>query len=125
MEVENDIERAKSDLVHRSDFNVEDALKIFKYDGKNMVLNFFFDIFSTIDEIDLIIKRNDSRCNGELSYANFFELVAPADREYRRKLEGRFPSSYIPKYNKADVFLTTTKLYFQKLLNLILRSEAN
>jgi Ca2+-binding EF-hand superfamily protein len=130
MVIENDIERSKSDLALRSDFNIEDAFRIFELDGRGYLsdLDLKFglnslDLFPTSEEISLLIKRFDPRNEGVLSFANFFDAVAPIDREYRRMLEVRLPSAY-PTRNKADVFLPSTKLYFQNLLSLILKSEA-
>lgn len=128
--IENEIERSKSDLVLRSDFNVEDAFRIFELDGRGYLSDLdlkyglnALDLFPTSEEISLFIKRYDTRNEGVISYANFFDVVAPLDREYRRMLEVRLPSAY-PSRNKVDVFLPSTKLYFQNLLSLILKSEA-
>lgn len=51
-------------------------------------------------------------------------MIAPVDREYRRMLENRLPSNYIPRYNKTDVFLSTTKILFSNFLHTLVRSEA-
>ena len=38
-------------------------------------------------------------------------------------IENRLPSNFIPKYNKADVFMLSTKIYFQNLIRLIINLE--
>ena len=38
-------------------------------------------------------------------------------------VENRLPSSFSPQYNKADVFLLSTKIYLQNLFRLIISSE--
>jgi Ca2+-binding EF-hand superfamily protein len=128
---ENEIERSKCDLVLRSDFNVEDAFRVFELDGRGYLTDLdlkyglnALDIYPSSEEINLLIRRYDARNEGVISYANFFEIVAPLDREYRRMLEGRLPSGFEGRFNKADVFLPTTKLYLQNLMNLHLRSES-
>ena len=128
--IENEIERTKSDLVLKSDFNVEDAFRIFELEGRGYLtdldLKYGFnalDLFPTSEEISLFIKRYDPRNEGIISFSNFFDVIAPVDREYRRMLEVRLPSNYVSRINKADVFLPSTKLYLQNLLSLILKSE--
>jgi len=128
--IENEIERTKSDLVLKSDFNVEDAFRIFELEGRGYLtdldLKYGFnslDLYPTSEEISLFIKRYDPRNEGVITFSNFFEVVAPVDREYRRMLEVRLPVSYHSRINKTDVFLPSTKLYLQNLLSLILKSE--
>jgi Ca2+-binding EF-hand superfamily protein len=127
---ENDYERNRCDLILRSDFNVEDAFRIFELDGRGYLTDLdlkyglnALDIFPTSEEINLLIKRFDLRNEGVLSYNNFYSIFNPLDREYSRMLELRLPSTYVSRYNRTDVFLPTTKLYLQNLLNAILRNE--
>jgi hypothetical protein len=131
LSVEAEYERSKCDLVLRSDFNVEDVFRIFELDGRGYLTDLdlkfglnSLDIFPTSEEIALLLRRFDNLNEGVLSYASFFDLLAPVDREYRRMLENRLPSSYVSRYNKSDVFLPTTKLYLHNFFNLVLRSEA-
>jgi Ca2+-binding EF-hand superfamily protein len=131
IEVENDIERAKIELALRSDFNVDDAFRIFELDGRGYLTDVdikyglnSLEVFPTTEEVSLLIRRYDLRGEGVLSYANFFNMLSPLDREYRRMVENRLPSTYLPRYNKSDVFLSTTKLLYTTLLNLLIRSEA-
>lgn len=131
LDIESEVERAKCDLALRSDFNVEDAFRIFELDCRGYLTDLdlkyglnALDIFPTNEEINLLVRRFDIRNEGVLSYANFFDLIAPVDREYRRMVENRLPSNYTPKYSKQDVFLATTKSHLQNLFNLHLRAEA-
>lgn len=50
-------------------------------------------------------------------------MVAPLDRDYRRKLESRIPSICNPRHNKADNLMPSTRLAFQDLLRLLIKSE--
>jgi Ca2+-binding EF-hand superfamily protein len=129
--VENEIERSKCNLALRSDFNVEDAFRIFELDSRGYVsdLDIKFglnslDLYPTSEEINLLLKRYDTRNTGAISYTSFFNMVAPLDREYRRMIEGRLPSEYVYRYNKSDVLLPTTKVYLQNLFSLMIKSEA-
>jgi Ca2+-binding EF-hand superfamily protein len=129
-EIENEIERNKIELVLRSDFNIEDAFRIFELDGRgylsDMDIKFglnSLDILASSEEIQLLLMRYDLRGEGVLTYANFFEMMCPYDKEYRKLLEKRQPSNYVPKYNKADVFLSSTKILLQNLFNVIIKAE--
>jgi hypothetical protein len=51
-------------------------------------------------------------------------MIAPQDREYRRLLEVRRPTSdYYSRSNRADIFLTATKFNLQSVLRLLISSE--
>ena len=131
MNVENQIEKAKIDLALRSDFNVEDAYRIFELDGRGIVTEADLkyglsqlDIFATSNDIKLLMKRADVRRSGSITYEDFFDLVTPFEKDYRTMVENRLPSTFSPQYNKADVFLLSTKIYLQNLLRLIISSES-
>jgi Ca2+-binding EF-hand superfamily protein len=73
LEIENDIEKAKIDLTYKTDFNVEDAFRNFELDGRGYVtdLDFnyglnAFDIFTSREEVALLIKRYDINNEGVL-----------------------------------------------------------
>ena len=75
------------------------------------------------NDIKLIMRRGDVRRTGALNYGDFFDLVTPFEKDYRTMVENRLPSSFSPQYNKADVFLLSTKIYLQNLFRLIISSE--
>lgn len=51
-------------------------------------------------------------------------MIAPLDRDFRKRLENRLPSICNPRYNKADNLIPSTRMSFQDLLRLLIRSEA-
>ena len=130
MNIENQIENYKIELSLRSDFNIEDAFKIFELNGRGIIneadlkygLN-LLDIYASDKDIELIMRRADIRKNNLISYADFFDLIVPFEKNYRNMIENRLPSNFIPKYNKADVFMLSTKIYFQNLIRLIINLE--
>ena len=130
MNIENQIENYKIELSLRSDFNIEDAFKIFELNGRGIIneadlkygLN-LLDIYASDKDIKLIMRRADIRKNNLISYADFFDLIVPFEKNYRNMIENRLPSNFIPKYNKADVFMLSTKIYFQNLIRLIINLE--
>lgn len=73
LELENQVEKAKCDVIIKSDFNTEDAFGIFEIDRRGYITDLdvkyglnSLDIFPTHDEIALLIKRYDSRGEGIL-----------------------------------------------------------
>jgi hypothetical protein len=130
IEIENILERAKCDLILRSDFNIDDAFRIFELDGRGFLTELdlkyglhALDIFPPESEINLLFKRFDLRNEGVISFENFFEVFSPVNREYRRTLEDRLPS-YSTSYLKTDVFTVLTKLNLKDLFGLLLKYEA-
>lgn len=50
-------------------------------------------------------------------------MIAPVERDFRRKLENRLPSICNPRHKKADNLLPSTRFAVQDLFKLIIRSE--
>lgn len=122
MSIETQIEKAKIDLSLRSDFNVEDAYRIFELDGRGIVTEAdlkyglsLLDIYASSTDIKLLMRRADTKHTGSINYADFFDLVTPFEKDYRIMVENRLPSTFTPSYNKSDVFLLSTKIYIQNL----------
>lgn len=75
LEIENQIEKAKCDIIIKSDFNTEDAFGFFEIDRRGYITDLdikyglnSLDIFPTHEEIALLIKRYDSRGEGIMRY---------------------------------------------------------
>jgi Ca2+-binding EF-hand superfamily protein len=73
--IENDLDRTKTDLALRSDFNIEDAFRLFELDARGYLTDIDFkyglnrlDIFPTIEEIKLVFTRYDLANSGVLKY---------------------------------------------------------
>jgi Ca2+-binding EF-hand superfamily protein len=71
--IENELDRTKTDLALRSDFNIEDAFRLFELDGRGYITDIDFkyglnslDIFPTLEEIKLVLKRYDLKNTGVL-----------------------------------------------------------
>lgn len=130
LESESAIEKAKSELALRSDFNVEDAYRIFEsnelgYLTESDLLYGFNALSLTMTEkgIKLFMNKYDLVNEGVLSFSNFFDMVVPFTKQYRDMIEARLDMNYTPKYNKIDVFLSSTLLYFQNLIRIIYNTE--
>ena len=73
--------------------------------------------------IKLFMSKYDLINEGVLSFNNFFDMIVPFTKQYRDMIEARCEMTYTPQYNKIDVFLSSTLLYFQQLLRLINYTE--
>jgi len=130
IDLENNIERAKCDLILRTDFNIDDAFRLFELDGRGYLsendlkygLN-VLEIFPTDAEINVLFKKFDLRNEGVVSFEDFFEVFASVDKEYRNTLENRLPSHY-RAYLKNEVFSVLTQYGLKDFLNLLLKNEA-
>jgi len=81
LQLENEIESAKSDLIIKADFNIEDAFKIFELSGKGYLTELdikygmnSLDIYPSKEEMKLLVDRYDMTKEGKLKYfaINFF-----------------------------------------------------
>ena len=69
------------------------------------------------------MRRVDIKNKGYIDYPDFFDLLVPYQKKYRDNVERRIPSSFMPSYNKSDIFLLTTKIYLTNLIRLIISCE--
>ena len=130
IELESKIEDFKMNLIMRPDFNVEDAFRIFE-NPQNGKISFGdlqntlkqLGIFPSLKEVKLLMRRADIQNKGFIDYSDFFDLLVPYQKKYRDNVERRIPSSFIPPYNKTEIFLLSTKIYLVNLLRLIISCE--
>lgn len=127
---ESKIEEAKINLIMRSDFNVEDAFRIFENpESENISFSDLqkglkqLGIFTSLREVKLLLRRADIQKKGYINYSDFFDLLVPFQKKYRDNAERRIPSSFIPSYNKSEIFLLSTKIYLTNLFRLIISCE--
>jgi len=127
---ESKIEEAKINLIMRSDFNVEDAFRIFENpESENISFSDLqkglkqLGIFTSLREVKLLMRRADIQKKGYINYSDFFDLLVPFQKNYRDNVERRIPSSFIPSYNKSEIFLLSTKIYLTNLFRLIISCE--
>ena len=129
MRIEGDIECLKLDLSLNCDFNCEDAFRIFELDGRGFLdkddlkygLN-LLNIYPTDHELRLLMKRFDLQKKGGISYADFFDIVVPFEKENRTSVENRLPRSCCP-CRCIDVFTNNTICILKKLFKLLIETE--
>ena len=133
LEVESKLEDAKIRLAINPDFNCEDAFRIFDPNNKGFLdkedikngLN-LLGIFPTEKKLKLLIKRFDLEKNGYLKYEDFFDMIVPFEKNYRKRIENRPPNNtcYCPcNNNNINVFSERTIYYLQNLFILIIDFE--
>ena len=101
---ENSIENIKINLSKIHDFSVEDAFRIFEKNGRGYldredikyglsVIN----IYPSEYNLDLFLKRYDLQKKGYISYADFYDMVVPFEKEFRLNMNKRIPKSNCPQ----------------------------
>jgi Ca2+-binding EF-hand superfamily protein len=129
MMAESQIEDAKVSLALRTDFNCEDAFRIFELNGRGFIdecdlkcgLN-LIGIFPTDHEIRLLMKRFDLQKQGVLNFADFFDMLVPFEKEYRAMVENRCPNTCCP-CRCTDAFCYSTLCSLKNVFNLIINLE--
>ena len=129
MLAENKIEAAKVNLALNSDFNCEDAFRIFELNGRGFInqcdlkcgLN-LLGIYPTDHEVRLLMKRFDLQNQGFLNYADFFDMLVPYEKDYRNMVENRLPNSCCP-CRCPDIFCCGTLCALKNVFNLIIELE--
>lgn len=131
MLVESQLEKEKIYLAEREDFNMEDAFRIFERNNKEFLtredLIYGLKILGlepTKLEISLLLKRFDLKDNGQLSYSDFFDMLAPFDEKWKTIIENREPKSCCSN-SAPNIFSCETLYIFVNLLKLIITYEKN
>jgi Ca2+-binding EF-hand superfamily protein len=129
MDGEKEIECNKIDLALKSDFNCEDAFRIFEKDGRGFLTKEDLkDGFNLLNlnlndkDINLIIKRFDLKKKNNINFQEFFDMLVPFDSEYRNIVEIRLPLSNCP-FKSFNVFKIDTMIYLKKVFMSIIDFE--
>ncbi len=129
MDGEKEIECNKIDLALKSDFNCEDAFRIFEKDGRGFLTKEDLkDGFNLLNlnlndkDINLIMKRFDLKKKNNINFQEFFDMMVPFDSEYRNIVEIRLPLSNCP-FKSFNVFKVDTMIYLKKVFMSIIDFE--
>ena len=127
---ENEIEREKTSLALKSDFNLTDAFKIFdtNYCGHICVTELreglaAIGVFPTSEELDLFITRYDTTGDRRLNMREFSDAFLALDAYYARMVECRGSNHRYPLYRRDDCFMADTQLQFRAVWRTHFRSE--
>ena len=129
MAVESQVEDAKISLAMNSDFNCEDAFKLFESNDKEYLdindikegLN-LIGLNPTEKQLNLLMKRFDLLKNGYISYADFFDMIVPFEKNQRQTVENRAPKSNCPS-RSPSIFKEKTISDLKKLFELLIKTE--
>ena len=128
IEVEKIIELEKIELSSKSDFNIDDALNIFRKNNpdyisaselKNGLIN--LGIIVNNDEVELLIKKYSTNNNFIIDNSDFFDMLVPFDKNYREIVEKRKPLPYIK--NKEIIFSDLTRQSLVNFFKIIISCE--
>ena len=119
---ENDIEREKTQLALKSDFNLTDAFKIFDTNYNGYLSSYelrnglnAIGLFPTQEEIDLFITRYDTSGDRRLNMREFSDAFLALDAYYARMSECRGSNHRYPVYRRDDCFYSDTANQFKNL----------
>ena len=128
IEVEKIIELEKIELSSKSDFNIDDALNIFRKNNpdyisaselKNGLIN--LGIIVNNDEVELLIKKYSTNNDFIIDNSDFFDMLVPFDKNYREIVEKRKPLPYIK--NKEIIFSDLTRQSLVNFFKIIISCE--
>lgn len=131
MKAEYDIENAKIELALKADFSIDNAYLLFDPKEKGYISErdleqvfHLLNIYPTrARDTIILLKQYDCSNKGVLVFENVFDMLTPYDKDYRHLVENRKPSPYHPKYNKTDLFLSSTKEQLKNLIQIMIRNE--
>ena len=132
MDIELQIEKLKIQLISNTDFNIDDAFRLFQHSNTHYItesdlqkgLN-TLGIFPKEEELYLLMNKYSLSGHNSLNYADVFDMLTPFNKEYRNEVEHRQTNPYSPKYNKEDIFVSTTKECLVNLFKFIIKSEVS
>ena len=124
---EREIERLKSQLSMRSDFNLRDLFKIFVFNSSSFLniseIKMGFNLFNAYpsnDEIDLLIKRYDG--TNVLNCFSFNTMLLPVDIEYNNQMNSRIGYDYHSKFG-PEIFSFETRFIIENLFKAFVIAE--
>lgn len=129
--INEDVERAKTNLCAQPDFNTFDCYRMFDIDARGNVsaqeiayclgdLGFRADV----EEVRLWVQRFDSTGDGCLTFAEFARALTPKDAYFATMLARRPPTHRpINPYRKSETFSQATVSTFLDLMRAFMSSE--
>lgn len=123
IQLEKELDNAKTSLVSKHDFNLFDAFRIFDMNSNGYICQHELKmglneigIFAAPEEIDLFIKRYDKNGDRRLRFSEFAEAFTPQDSYYAGMLNRRTSNDVRGRlYQRDDCFLGDTKIEFRNL----------
>ena len=129
---ETQIENAKIELSMHNEFNVEDAFRMFELNSRGYITDIdlkyglsLLDIYTTPNDVKLLMRRLDLKHKGHLTYSDFFDLVTPYEKDYRTMIEHRITNNGIFRCSRGNEvsFGIRTTICLRNLLLLVINVE--
>jgi Ca2+-binding EF-hand superfamily protein len=111
---EKELEEAKIQLVSKADFNFFDAFRIFDIDSRGVISISDLKsglseigIFTSIEDLELYVKRYDKNFDGRLTFAEFCDSFTPNDSYHSHMINKRVSNNIRGRfYQRDDCFLS-------------------
>jgi len=129
---ERELENAKTALIHKPDFNLFDAFRIFDFDSRGYatISDFKYGlneigVYPSAEELDLFIKRYDKNRDLRIRFSEFCDAFTTNDKYYAALLNRRTSNDTRGRlYSRDDCFLTETKIEFRNVWRVHFKIEA-
>lgn len=129
--VERELETAKTTLAMKSDFNMYDTFRIFDQNNNGWISAFelrdgfnAMGVYPTHDELELFITRYDKNGDRRLTFSELSEAFLALDAYYASMVNRRHSNDHRrPFYRREDCFYPATVADFRNLCRVHFRTE--
>ena len=132
VQLDREVEMAKTQLASQPDFNTYDAFRMFDIDGRGElnatdIRYGLADIGVTVDPEDarLFVQKYDKDGDGRLNFREFSQAMTPNDPYFASMLSRR-PSSHMPinVYRKDSIFAPATASQLKNTMRTFMNTES-
>ena len=129
--VERELEQAKTSLATKSDFNMYDTFRIFDQNNNGWISSFelrdgfnAMGVYPTHDELELFITRYDKNGDRRITFGELSEAFLTLDHYYSSMVNRRHSNDHRrPFYRREDCFYPATVADFRNLCRVHFRTE--
>lgn len=128
--LEREIESSKTSLALKSDFNLQDAFRIFDQDYRGWIsiadlregLS-AIGVYPTSEEVELFMTRYDTNGDRRLTFNEFADAFVAQDSYYAHMVNRRPSNHRHPLYRRDDCFLSDTQIEFRNVWRVHFKAE--
>ena len=130
--LEREIESSKTSLALKSDFNLQDAFRIFDQDFRGWIsiadlrdgLS-AIGVYPTSEEVELFVTRYDSNGDRRLTFNEFSDAFVAQDSYYAHMVNRRPSNHRHPLYRRDDCFMADTQIEFRNVWRVHFKTEVS